>query len=52
MGLRFTLIPIFLSGDKDPVGECGKGVIRAYNDFKKAGMESIDIRLYKELAFC
>ena len=40
---------LFLSGDKDPVGECGKGVIRAYNDFKKAGMESIDIRLYKEL---
>ena len=43
-------IPIFLlSGDKDPVGEFGKGVIKTYNIFKKAGIENIDIKLYPNL---
>ena len=36
----------FMSGTKDPVGECGKGVLKAYNNFKKAGMKDVDIRLY------
>lgn len=36
----------FMSGTKDPVGECGKGVEKAYNNFKKAGMKDVDIRLY------
>lgn len=43
-------IPIFLlSGDKDPVGEFGKGVIKTYNMFKKARIENIDIKLYPNL---
>lgn len=43
-------IPIFLlSGDKDPVGEFGKGVIKTYNIFKKSGIENIDIKLYPNL---
>ncbi len=36
----------FMSGTKDPVGECGKGVMKAYKNFKKAGMKDVDIRLY------
>lgn len=42
-----TNIPIFLiSGEKDPVGNCGKGVVKTYKDFKKCGMKRIDIKLY------
>jgi alpha-beta hydrolase superfamily lysophospholipase len=36
----------FFSGAEDPVGEKGKGVERAYNAFKKAGMEDVFMRLY------
>ena len=38
----------FMSGDKDPVGECGKGVKLAYENFKKAGMKDVSIKLYKD----
>ena len=36
----------FMSGDADPVGENGKGVRRAYEAFKKAGIQDVTIRLY------
>lgn len=36
----------FMSGDKDPVGECGKGVQKAYNNFLEAGMKDVSIKLY------
>lgn len=36
----------FMSGTMDPVSECGKGVEKAYNNFKKAGMKDVEIRLY------
>ena len=43
-------IPIFLlSGDKDPVGEFGKGVIKTHEIFKKAGIEDVEIKLYPNL---
>lgn len=43
-------IPIFLlSGDKDPVGEFGKGVIKTFDILRKAGIENVDIKLYKDL---
>ena len=43
-------IPIFLlSGDKDPVGDFGKGVVKTFDILKKAGIEHIDIKLYKDL---
>ena len=43
-------IPIFLlSGDKDPVGEFGKGVIKTHEIFKKAGIEDLEIKLYPNL---
>ena len=40
---------LFLSGDKDPVGEQGKGVIKAYNCFEKAGIKNVNIKLYPRL---
>ncbi len=36
----------FMSGDMDPVGECGKGVQMAYNNFLEAGMKDVSIKLY------
>ena len=43
-------IPILLlSGDKDPVGDFGKGTIKTFDVFRKAGIENVDIRLYRDL---
>ena len=36
----------FMSGDMDPVGECGKGVQKAYNNFHEAGKKDVSIKLY------
>ena len=36
----------FMSGDMDPVGECGKGVQKAYHNFLEAGMKDVSIKLY------
>ncbi len=42
-------VPILIfSGDKDPVGENAKGVIRVYNMLKKAGKDKVRIRLFKD----
>lgn len=38
----------FMSGDADPVGAYGKGVKKAFESFKKAGMTDLSIRLYPE----
>lgn len=40
---------LFLSGEEDPVGDLGKGVKRAYESFKKAGMKDVSMKLYKGL---
>jgi alpha-beta hydrolase superfamily lysophospholipase len=41
-------LPIFIfSGDKDPVGEMGKGVIKVAKKYKNAGIEDITLKLYK-----
>ena len=37
---------LFVSGDCDPVGEQGRGVIRAYKHFLKAGMKDVTMKLY------
>lgn len=43
-------IPVlFLSGDKDPVGDQGKGVKKAYNAFKKSGIKDVTLKLYPGL---
>lgn len=42
-------VPILLiSGDKDPVGGMGKGVIRVMNMLEKAGLDKVSIRLFKD----
>lgn len=46
--MRKTLPLFLIAGDKDPVGENGKGVRRVYNLFKKAGMQDVSIKLYPE----
>ena len=43
-----SLPVLFIAGDKDPVGNYGEGVRKAYESFAKAGMERIDIKLYPE----
>lgn len=37
---------LFLSGDMDPVGDYGEGVKKAYEDFRKAGMKRVSMKLY------
>lgn len=42
-------LPVYMfSGEKDPVGNQGKGVISLYNTFEKTGLEDITYKLYKE----
>lgn len=36
----------FIAGDMDPVGNYGEGVRKAYEDFRKVGMERISMKLY------
>ncbi|MEG0778345.1 MAG: alpha/beta hydrolase [Oscillospiraceae bacterium] len=44
-----TNLPVcFISGDKDPVGEYGKGVLRAYNGFLNAGLTDVTLKLYHD----
>ncbi len=60
-GLRFISRPenlkkmnantpvLFISGAMDPVGDCGRGVRRAYRSFQRAGVRDVSIQLYPEL---
>ncbi len=42
-------LPVFfISGDKDPVGENGRGVIRVYQSFLRAGMTDVTLKLYHD----
>jgi len=42
-------LPIYLfSGDKDPVGEMGKGVKKISKQYKKAGVKDLTLKLYKD----
>jgi len=41
-------LPIFIfSGDKDPVGEMGKGVKKVINQYKKAGINDLTSKIYE-----
>lgn len=44
--MKKSLPVMFVSGDCDPVGERGKGVIRCYKSFLKAGMTDVTMKLY------
>ena len=40
-------LPVLLAaGSDDPVGNCGKGVRKIYERYKKAGIEDVTLRLY------
>ena len=40
-------LPVFfVSGEEDPVGAYGKGVITSYTKFRDAGMKDVNIKLY------
>lgn len=42
-------LPIYIfSGDRDPVGNMGKGVQEVYEKYKTCGVKDISIRLYKD----
>ena len=42
-------IPIYIfSGDKDPVGEMGKGVKKVAEKYEKAGIKDLTLKLYKD----
>ena len=43
-----SLPVFFVSGDMDPVGEYGKGVLRAYDIFLSAGMNDVTLKLYHD----
>ena len=40
---------LFLSGSMDMVGDCGKGVQRAFRSFQRAGMRDVSMKLYPGL---
>ena len=40
------LAVLFVSGDKDPVGDFGAGVWRVYEQYRQAGMKDVEIQLY------
>lgn len=40
-------LPVFfVAGEEDPVGDYGKGVLKAINMFKKSGMKNVSSKLY------
>ncbi len=39
---------LFISGEHDPLGEFGVGIIRLANDFVDIGMNSVAVKLYKD----
>ena len=47
--MNLNIPVLFISGEMDPVGDCGKGVQRAYESFRKAGVRDVSIKLYPEL---
>ncbi len=40
---------LFVSGEDDPVGGCGKGVLRTYEAFRAAGVHDCTLKLYPGL---
>jgi alpha-beta hydrolase superfamily lysophospholipase len=41
-------LPLYLvSGDQDPVGSYGKGVVQTYKAYQKAGVDDVELTLYR-----
>lgn len=47
VNVRKDLPVFFMSGLEDPVGDCGEGVKKAYELFKRVGYSKLDIKLYE-----
>ena len=47
--MNLNIPVLFISGEMDPVGDCGNGVKRAFESFRKAGVRDISLKLYPEL---
>lgn len=45
--MREDLPILLLSGKKDPVGSNGKMVLKAFSEYKKAGIKNIELKLYE-----
>lgn len=45
-GVPKDLPVLFVAGEEDPVGECGKGVRAAAQLFQKAGVKEVELKLY------
>lgn len=45
--VRKDLPVLFVSGGGDPIGNFGEGVRQAYNEFKKAGVKDVSIKIYE-----
>ncbi len=42
-------LPVYIvSGDKDPVGECGKGVQEVYDSLKAVGLQKVEMKLFED----
>lgn len=39
---------LFISGEQDPVGEFGRGVVRAVEEYRRAGLEHVELILYPD----
>jgi alpha-beta hydrolase superfamily lysophospholipase len=46
--MKKDLPVLFISGDKDPVGENGHAVMRVYKSFVKSGMSDVTLKLYHD----
>ena len=45
--LPADLALLFIAGALDPVGDMGKGVERAVEQYRRAGVETVDLKLYE-----
>lgn len=45
--VRKDLPVLFISGDKDPVGDSGRGVAQVFDKFRKAGIKDVSMKLYE-----
>ena len=43
-------LPIYiLSGAEDPVGQYGEGVMKTYEQYKQAGIEDLQVKIYPQM---
>ena len=37
---------LFIAGGEDPVGDCGRGVRKAAEEYRNAGVQSVETKIY------